>query len=633
MVRLTPLVLLTLFLLVRSPGPAPAATQAQIDEAVAKGVDFLKKALTAGPAGVAGGAAGGEHGIGPMALAGIALIEAKVPNDDPVLRKVIAAVRDASYTQTQTYQISLCLLFLDKYEDPADVPLIQMLAARLLGGQNNNGGWTYKAVDVNGTESQALRAGLATVQLVAGKEPGPNGQPVPPMHPLVLEYLRGLMAKRAAVSGDDNSNTQFGILAVWAARKHGVPVEDSLNLISARFRQYQVNGAWAYTLSPNDAPRGSMTCAGLLGLATSVARYEEKKAAKAKAAPPPPPPEPKAGEPKGKAPPKTDPFFGSAPEGSGPAKKEKKPEMDPQVAAGLFRLGGFFVEAAKSHAGLSDLYFLWSVERVGVIFNVTNIGGLDWYAVGADYLVKAQQADGSWRSGGHSGPQEAMTAFAVLFLVKANLARDLSRSVTGNLGAELRAGESKEKGGADPGPAAKAGKEAVDPLKMDLAKPGALPPDESARMAAAVAAATGPQFKLDLERIRDAKGAEYTKALVGVVDRVDGERKKMAREALADRLTRMSAETLKGMLKAENPEQRRGAAVAAAQREERALVPDLIDRLTDDEDLVARAAKAGLESLTGQKFGPKFDAAGAATKGDKKTAADAWKAWWAKQPK
>ena len=64
-------------------------------------------------------------------------------------------------------------------------------------------------------------------------------------------------------------------------------------------------------------------------------------------------------------------------------------------------------------------------------------------------------------------------------------------------------------------------------------------------------------------------------------------------------------------------------------KDDKIHVPDLIDRLTDDEELVVRAAKAGLKSLTGKDFGP----ANGATKAEHKAAADAWRAWWGKQKK
>src|SRR5262249_51219022 len=87
----------------------------------------------------------------------------------------------------------------------------------------------------------------------------------------------------------DNSNTQFAILALWIARRKGIPVETALQRIDNRFRTTQgPDGAWLYQPVGPQAARDpmaarmemmmrehagpsysppAMTCAGLLGLA------------------------------------------------------------------------------------------------------------------------------------------------------------------------------------------------------------------------------------------------------------------------------------------------------------------------------------------------------------------------------
>ena len=88
--------------------------------------------------------------------------------------------------------------------------------------------------------------------------------------------------------------------------------------------------------------------------------------------------------------------------------------------------------------------------------------------------------------------------------------------------------------------------------------------------------------------------------------------------------------SLRGMLKADEAELRRAAALACAMKDDKSHVPDLIDRLTDAEEMVVRAARAGLKSLSGgQDFGPDIGS----TKLDVAIAVEEWKAWWAKQKK
>lgn len=649
MVRLSCTVVLAALLVASATTrPAPAATDEQIKAAVAAGVGFLKDKVK-NPAPGAQGLVNGDHGIGPAALAGIALLESQLCDaTDPSVQAVAAAVREASYGEGRTYQVALCLLFLDKLENPADVPLIQMLAVRLLAGQNARGGWTYKSVDTpGGGEIQALRDGLKT-GLLANKAPNPDPDKpaAPPFHPVVLEYGKILMAKRAPDGNDDNSNTQFAIIAVWAARKHGVPTDDCLNAVSRRFRQTQyASGAWAYTTVPTDNPRGAMTCAGLLALATDVARFEEKRAArkaeqqnKAEAAPAP------AAKGKDKAdPPKKNDFFSSGPREEAVPKKEARPPLDPQVSRGLSAVAGFFVDSARSPGGLNDLYFLWSVERVGVVFDIKLLApGVDWYEIGSNSLIRTQKKDGSWSAGAH--PDEVNTAFAVLFLVKANPIKDLSARWQKEMGGTLTSRGSDATAppptSFNPSPSSKGGTQPLGmaPMKDPLATPaiptvGSAPNTEGGRIGADLARRTGADFTATLERIRDAKGTDYTQALVTAVVRLEDERKKEARQALADRLTRMTSPTLRQMLKDPNLELRRGAALACGQKGKMEHVPDLIDRLTDEENLVARAAKAGLVALTEKKdLGPVFDPdTGEAPMDARKAAAAAWKAWWAKQ--
>ena len=132
-----------------------------------------------------------------------------------------------------------------------------------------------------------------------------------------------------------------------------------------------------------------------------------------------------------------------------------------------------------------------------------------------------------------------------------------------------------------------------------------------------------------LKKLRDSKGQAYTQALVASVSRLEGERRRSAREALAERLTRMTAATLRAMLKDEDPELRRGAVLAMAMKDDKSFLPDLVAAILDDEEVVVRAAKAGLKSMTGQDFGPAVNA----TAGEKKIAVAAWNDWLSKQKK
>jgi hypothetical protein len=73
------------------------------------------------------------------------------------------------------------------------------------------------------------------------------------------------------------------------------------------------------------------------------------------------------------------------------------------------------------------LYYLWSVERVAVIFNLPKLGGMDWYGWGAEKLIANQKEKGNWEKGQYPHSVSLVdTCFALLFLKRANLAKDLT---------------------------------------------------------------------------------------------------------------------------------------------------------------------------------------------------------------
>ncbi|VTU01299.1 mg-chelatase subunit : Uncharacterized protein OS=Planctomyces maris DSM 8797 GN=PM8797T_31608 PE=4 SV=1 [Gemmataceae bacterium] len=600
---------------------ARAATPKDIDAAKKKGADWLRAKYKSAPTTFGGD----SNGPGPMCMAGLAMLEAGVPGDDPAVKAVTAAIREVGWTQTRTYPASLCLLYLDRYGDPADVPLIQLLGLRLLMGQTSNGGWGY----------DFYLPGLSAEDLAALKALKPP--PVGKLHPDLEKYAQAMVAYRAKTAlppADDNSNTQFAVIAMWVSRKHGVPVNDALALIERRFRASQSTqtGGWAYSGVTPGQGSPAMYCAGLIGLATGIARREELLTR------PEPKPEPKKADPEPKKTP-DDPFFNPKTTEPKPEPKKTPPPraadaLDLATRAAFIGLGATLADMAREGRGAlaikdsaghghGDLYFLWSVERVGVLYGVEKIGGVNWYEAGAHSLVFTQQPDGSWGDKGYAA--DVNTAFAVLFLCKSNLARDLSGKVQNESTTEMRAG-------LPTGPAPKTpdgtGTVTKDPLDVPVLVPGPAG-SEAATLAAELVRSGDQDWTKVLNKLRDSKGAVNTQALVGAVGRLDGDRRREAREALAERLTRMSAETLRAMAKTDEAELRRAAVLAMAMKDDRAHLPDLVAALLDDEDLVVRAARAGLRSLTGQDFGP----APNATAGEKKLVVQSWQDWIGKQKK
>lgn len=634
-------VCLVLGILTTCESPAPAAIDpGRVREAVARGADYLRRS------GGASGSADG-HTVGRAALTGIAMLEGGVPPSDTAVAAVARTVRDGAPNETKTYDIALAILFLDRLGEPADIPVVQMLGVRLYGGMTATGGWTYEC----GNALPQATGGFGQNQLVgepvtARPEPKApkkdtgfpevvkKSNPTTPTEPetgrlndTVARYYLGIRQSLRAngrQSGEgDNSNTQFGLVGLWVASRHGVPADDAFAMIDARFlsTQNRSDAGWSY--SSGSPSTGAMTCAGLLGLAVGGGRGRT------------PPPTPKANTSKDA----NDPFFN-------PPKKEQpqpnsglpgltgSPAKRVAIANALGSLGLMLTRARQGgsidYGAGNQYYLLWSLERVGVAYGLTTIGNVDWYDWGASILLAAgaQTAEGAWGAGAGSGyGSDVDTAFAILFLAKSNFTRDLSRQLTGQVNDP---GTSELRGGGDiPLFGAATGSKPKGTAERDtvVAPPptGDAPSD---KIAEALLTA-GTEWPQRLEVARDTRGADYTAGLVKAIPLLSGDKQKQAREALAERLTRMTASSLRAMMKDSDPELRRGAVLAAAMKDDPSHVPDLIDRIRDPADTVVRAAHAGLRSLTGQDFGP---ATGADASAKAKAAAD-WKRWHESQMK
>jgi hypothetical protein len=581
--------------------------------------------------------------IGMTALAALTLLECNVPTTDPHVQNAAAAVRQSCPGMQSTYALALSIMLFDRLGDPADEPLIQAMGVRLLAGQNGKGGWSY-ICSVPGGEDEVHRLEVIAQQkneLVAkGKlRPGAPRKKQGEKHELpkeVKDQLALLNRQRPAdprpddfAGWGDNSNTQFAMLGLWVAHRYGIPVEEALARTEQRFRRTQ-NGdfGWGYTpvLGGLDRSTPSMTCAGLLGLALGYGSAKEGV----------PPGDRKGGK-------------DGRPVEDRPA---REPSGDPAIRNGLLALStaighpvGSRIRARapiQGRAGGNAYYFLWSLERVAVAYGLDTIGEKDWYAWGSEILLVSQLPNGSWW--GKYGLGGADTCFALLFLRRANFARDLSARLKGQIEdpgeVRLRAGgvggaglrktlKSEVELAQVPPPEPPRKDKPTPPVKE---KPSARPAEskeqsaEIGRLSKELVQARPGQRERLLVTYKVSPGVAYTQALAAAIPQLTGPARVQARDALAERLAHMNAATLRDKLRDEDLEIRRGAALACAMKDEKAFVPNLIPLLEDDEPPVAWAAHKALKSLTGRNLGPAADA----TRHERAKAVAAWKAWWEK---
>jgi hypothetical protein len=184
------------------------------------------------------------------------------------------------------------------------------------------------------------------------------------------------------------------MLALYEAERVGVQVQDAVWRRSLGYwtRHQRNDGAWGYTR--DDAPTGSMTCAGIAS--TIIA-------------------------------------LGQLAEGDARVQGQQvlccQPQSDNSIPLrGLEWLGRHFSVASNPSEGSARtrgfsqsylLYYLYGVERVGRMTANRFIGQHDWYREGSEFLVRAQdRISGSWKGVGVEGDEQIATALALLFLSK-----------------------------------------------------------------------------------------------------------------------------------------------------------------------------------------------------------------------
>jgi len=185
-------------------------------------------------------------------------------------------------------------------------------------------------------------------------------------------------------SSGDNSNSQYGVLGVWAAAQADEEVPRAYWYVVLKHWVDAVNsdGGWAYR-ADRSASTPTMTTAGL---ATLFVCYDNLLA-------------------------------------EGFVKCDQGPKVQgvlKWLTRGLEWMDQYYqksqgsISAGAGHGG-RGYYLLYGVERVGLASGYKYFGKADWYRIGATGLINRQSKDGSWPGG--YGPAIS-TSYALLFLVR-----------------------------------------------------------------------------------------------------------------------------------------------------------------------------------------------------------------------
>ena len=175
----------------------------------------------------------------------------------------------------------------------------------------------------------------------------------------------------------DNSNSQIAVLAMWHAEENGIEISQKYwQVVDQHWRTAQdASGGWCYAPFTGIDPRWkkiapTMSAAGLASLYITSDRLATEVLL--------------------------------------------EPKVDKPLANGLAWVNEHYEPSIK----LDNLYYLYSVERVGLASGRKFFGNKPWFAITAADLLKTQQGDGSWTSGLDGQSPAIDTAFALLVLAR-----------------------------------------------------------------------------------------------------------------------------------------------------------------------------------------------------------------------
>ena len=185
----------------------------------------------------------------------------------------------------------------------------------------------------------------------------------------------------------------------------------------------------------------------------------------------------------------------------------------------------------------SNLYFMWSLERMCVVLGLNKIGNWDWHAWGSEWLVANQSPNGSWRSRFGELPD---TSFGLMFLLKANIVRDLTHILKAS---------SKPESGDSHATNSDGDKKAKD------SEPGQIANSSFSTLARTLVNSSPDKQSVLIKEYADKHGSDDR--LAEAIPLLKAHVKDEAREALATRMSRQKTTTLREWLIYDNAEIRR----------------------------------------------------------------------------
>ncbi len=344
---------------------APGVNQKAINDAIVKGAQWLIKEATDGKTPIYDN----QDWRYTEELALYALLHAGADPKQPEIVKLLQTVQ--SREPEKTYTAAIRAQALHKYDPKMMADHVRQSAQYLIDNQSQQGYWGY------GKKVSLPKAAPVTVTPDASKTyTGPKGGPTDIFSGgagrNTTAMPRTVLKRGGWGSHSDNSNTQYALLGLGACIAGGFyPPQDCLDLAEKWLTDCQNDDGGYNYKDRGDKSYGSMTAGGVSSLCIVLR-----------------------------------------------AKGNVTPKKDIRVVKALTWLGKNLNFATNPQKGGWHYYWIYSVERAGSAAGTDWFGDRPWFKEGADYLLGAQNGDGSWGNEG-GGKKVANTAWAILFLRRA----------------------------------------------------------------------------------------------------------------------------------------------------------------------------------------------------------------------
>jgi hypothetical protein len=372
--------------------PNVAVDQASVDKAIAKGLEFLKSSDSPS-----------THVGDSDELKLLTMIDGGVPESDPAVQALLKKALEGALDKT--YKVALLAMCLEELDRVKYQPKIAQCGQFLLDNIKPNGGFCYGEATASDVNYAMPKREVAS----GGPKAPPSDTGEIKEKPQVRNKVKLTKKKEGPAQRSDNSNCQYAALGMRACHDAGIVFPKSE---IERCRQY-----WIATQHPGEK---------------GAAKDRPAIASGGNSVP--------VGDPRGwcysdgqgsdcghggNA-------YGSMTAGAigaiciydymlGKDWKKDKPVLD-----GLAWVDKNWsvtenvgpAETAKGQANGWLYYYLYALERTGMLYDTALIGNHDWYLDGARVLLGAQKGDGSWDASHFKHPTWD-TCFAILFLKRA----------------------------------------------------------------------------------------------------------------------------------------------------------------------------------------------------------------------